>query len=81
MSDLKTLVLQSLSEPEFYGGLVYKVRKIIGKNDFSYHFKKISVRYKKNKLYYRCFATNGMLGIPIGSNCAPIISDLYFVLL
>ena len=33
---------------KFYGDLVYKFRKIIGKNDFSYHFKKISVRYKKN---------------------------------
>ena len=35
------------SEPEFYGDLVYKFRKIIGKNDFLYHFKKIIVRYKK----------------------------------
>ena len=39
---LKTLLLQGLSEPEFYGDLVYKFRKIIGKN-----FKKIIVRYKK----------------------------------
>ena len=44
---LKTLLLQGLSEPEFYGDLVYKFRIIIGKNDFSYHFKKIIVRYKK----------------------------------
>ena len=44
---LKTLLLQGLSEPEFYGDLVYKFRKIIGKNDFRYHFKKIIVRYKK----------------------------------
>ena len=44
---LKTLLLQGLAEPEFYMGLVYKSRKIIGKNDFSYHFKKINVRYKK----------------------------------
>ena len=34
-------------EPEFYGDLAYKFRKIIGKNDFPYHFKKIIVRYKK----------------------------------
>ena len=27
---LKTLLLQDLSEPEFYGDLVYKFRKIIG---------------------------------------------------
>ena len=45
---LKTLLLQGLSEPEFYGGLVYKFRKIIGKYDFPYHFRKIIVRYKKN---------------------------------
>ena len=44
---LKTFLLQGLSEPEFYGDLVYKFRKIIGKNGFPYHFKKIIVRYKK----------------------------------
>ena len=42
---LKTFLLQDLSEPEFYGDLVYKFRKIIRKNDFPYHFKKIIVRY------------------------------------
>ena len=44
---LKTLLLQGLSEPEFNGDLVYKFRKMIGKNDFPYHFKKIIFRYKK----------------------------------
>ena len=44
---LKTLLLQGISEPEFYGDLVYKFRKIIGKNYFPHHFKKIIVRYKK----------------------------------
>ena len=44
---LKTLLLQGLSEPQLYGNLVYKFRKIIGKFDFPYHFKKITVRYKK----------------------------------
>ena len=44
---LKTLLLQGLSEPELYGDLVYKFRKIISKNDFPYHFKKIIVRHKK----------------------------------
>ena len=47
---LKTLLLQGLSEPEFYGDLVYKIRKIIGKIDFPYHFKKIIVRYKNDWL-------------------------------
>ena len=44
---LKRLLLEGLSEPEFYGDLVYKLRKIIDENDFPYHFKKIIVRYKK----------------------------------
>ena len=52
---LETLLQQDLSESEFYGDLVYKFRKIIGKNNFLYHFKKIIVRYKIN-------ATDGMLG-------------------
>ena len=43
---LKTPLLQGLSEPEFYGDLVYKLRKIIDKYDFCYHFKKKSVPYK-----------------------------------
>ena len=43
----KSLLQGGLSEPEFYGDLVYKFRKIIGKNDFPYHFKKIIVHYKK----------------------------------
>ena len=43
---LETLLLEGLSEPEFYGDLVYKFRKIIGRNDFPYHFKKIIVCHK-----------------------------------
>ena len=45
--ELKTLLLQGLSEPEFYGDLVYNLQKIIGKNDLPYHCKMIIVRYKK----------------------------------
>ena len=37
---LKTFLLPGRSKPEFYGDLVYEFRKIIGKNDFSYNFKK-----------------------------------------
>ena len=43
---LKTLLHQGLSEPEFYGGLVYKFKKIVGRADFSDQFRKIIVRYK-----------------------------------
>ena len=44
---LKTLLHQGLSEPEFYGDLVYKFKKIVGKADFSDQFRKIIVRYKR----------------------------------
>ena len=44
---LKAFLLQGLSEPEFYGDLVYEFRNIIRENEFPYHFKKIIVRYKK----------------------------------
>ena len=31
---LKTLLQQGISEPEFYGALVYRFRKIVGKSNF-----------------------------------------------
>ena len=36
-----------ISEPEFYGDLVYKFKKIVGRADFSDQFRKIIVRYKR----------------------------------
>ena len=44
---LKSLLRQGLSEPEFYGDLVYKFKKIIGFNNLSAHFIKIISDYKK----------------------------------
>ena len=44
---LKSLLRQGLSEPDFYGDLVYKLKKIVGSNDFSVQFIKIISRYKK----------------------------------
>ena len=45
---LKTLLLQGLSEPEFYGDLVNKFRKkLLVKMIFFIISKKIIVRYKK----------------------------------
>ena len=44
---LKTLLHQGLSEPEFYGDLIYKFKKIVGRADFSDQFKKIIIRYKR----------------------------------
>ena len=43
---LKPLLHQGLSEPEFYGDLVYKLKKNEGRADFSVQFRKIIVRYK-----------------------------------
>ena len=33
--------------PEFYGDLVYKFKKLIGRNDFSFQFRKIITRYRR----------------------------------
>ena len=44
---LKSLLCQGLSEPDFYGDLVYKLKKIVGSNNFSAHFIKIISHYKK----------------------------------
>ena len=42
---LKTLLQQGISEPIFYGDLVYKFKRIVGKSNFSDQFKKIVKRY------------------------------------
>ena len=44
---LKTLLSEGLSEPEFYGDLVYKFKKLIGSNDFSFQFRKTITRYRR----------------------------------
>ena len=44
---LKTLLHRGLSEPEFYGDLVYKFKKIVGGVDFCDQFRGIIVRYKR----------------------------------
>ena len=43
---LKTLLNEGLSEPDYYGDLVYKFKKLIGSNDFSFQFRKIITRYR-----------------------------------
>ena len=42
---LKTFLQQGISEPIFYGDLVYKFKRIVGKPNFSDQFKKIVKRY------------------------------------
>ena len=44
---LKTLLQQGKSEPEFYGNLVYRFRKNVGKSNFSEKFRKLINRYKR----------------------------------
>ena len=44
---LKTLLQQDISEPIFYGDLVYKFKRIVGKTNFSDQLKKISNVIKK----------------------------------
>ena len=44
---LKSLLRQGLSEPDFYGDLVYKLKKIVGSNNFSAQFIKIISHNKK----------------------------------
>ena len=42
---LKTLLQQGISEPIFYGDLVYKFKRNVGKSNFSDQFKNIAKRY------------------------------------
>ena len=42
---VKTHLQQGISEPIFYGDLVYKFKRIVGKPNFSDQFKKIVKRY------------------------------------
>ena len=44
---LKSLLRQGLSEPDFYGNLVYKLKKIFGSNNFSAQIIKIISHYTK----------------------------------
>ena len=75
---LKTLLDQSLSESEFYG--VYKLKKNVGKADFSDQFRTIIVRYKRigyNKNIMRqsaCLVFNRITINNFASlfNCTPV---------
>ena len=44
---LKSLLCHGLLEPELYGDLVYKLKKIVGSNNFSAQFIEIISHYKK----------------------------------
>ena len=52
---LKSLLRQGLSEPELYGDLVYKLKDIVGSNNFSAQFIRIVSNHTcKNIGYYIC---------------------------
>ena len=42
---LKTLLNEGLSEPDFYGDLVYKFKKLIGSSDYAPNFEKVGRAY------------------------------------
>ena len=44
---LKSHLHQGLSEPEFYGDIVYKFKKIMCRTGFSDQFRKIMIRHKR----------------------------------
>ena len=44
---LKSLLHQGLSEPDFYGDLVYDFKEIKDRTDFSDQFRKIIIRNKR----------------------------------
>ena len=50
MSDLNLSCARDFSEPEFYGDLVDKVKKIVGTYNYSAQFIKINSHYKKDWL-------------------------------
>ena len=44
---LRKLLQQGISEPEFYGDIVFRIRKHVGKSNFSEQFRKLINRYKR----------------------------------
>ena len=46
-ASLRKLLQQGISEPEFYGDIVYGIRKIMGKSNLSEQFRKLINRYKR----------------------------------
>ena len=72
--------LKCLSEPEFYGDLVYKYKKLIGRNDFSFQFSKIITRYRRIgytlnvRRQYACLVFNPIMVDNYAAffNCTPV---------
>ena len=70
---LKSLLRQGLLEPDFYGDLVYKLKKIVGSNKFSAQFIKIISHYKKIGYNINVFQQSVCLVVnPISVRLAPL---------
>ena len=77
---LKSLLQQGLSESEFYGDLVYKLKKIRDMTDFSSQFRKVIMRYKRNGYNLNvirqsaCLAINPIMVDSFAAlfNCTPV---------
>ena len=77
---LKMLLREGLSEPELYGDLVNKFKKLIGKNDFSFQFRNIITRYRHIGYYFNvmrqsvCLVFNPMMVDNYAAflNCTPV---------
>ena len=72
---LESLLKQGPSEPKFYGDLKHKFKTIVGRNNFSDQFRKISIRYKRigyNK--NACLVVNPITVINFADlfNCMPV---------
>ena len=52
------LLDKGLSEPEFYGDLVYKFKKLMGRKDFSFQFRKNIIHFRKIIIHYRRIGYN-----------------------
>ena len=77
---LKTLLREGLSEPEFYGDLVYKFKKLMGRNDFSFQFRKIITRYRRIGYYLNVMRIGYYLNVMRHSAClvfTPVTVDNY----
>ena len=47
IANVRKLLQQGISEPEFYGDLVYRIRKLVEKSNFAEQFRKLISRYKR----------------------------------
>ena len=77
---LKTLLQQGIWEPIFYGDLVYKFKRILGKPNCSDQFKKIVKRYIRIGYNFDIMRQSACLNRWVGTWClsvaGPIVAQL-----